>query len=527
MKNFLKYRLVKAISKSSLVFCVLGALLLGNTLYAQDKAVFQKEVSLPGQNNSIYQILNQISRQTGYFFIYDSHIIDSDKNVRIRRGKYSIGELLETMLDDASLSFRVLEKYIIIYRRKPYDEKIIVSDTIKETQYESTLIIRGKTLDAANGKALPYATITVKGRALGVTSNQDGVFNIRIPVELIDDTLRISYVGYKSRIIPVQLLLEGKHEIYLDLDLISLQEVIITYYNPYEVLRKALEAKTELYPRQPSHHTSFYREGAFKGDLILNYSEAIFRINKTAYHSQADDQVMLLKSRNITNLDIEDTLMLKLKAGIKSTLDLDVMKTLPEFLMVEYLGDYKLKAAGIVAFESGVAYAIEFEEADHVREPLYRGVIYIDRQTLAVLKVDFEVHTSYLRKHERRFIPRRSPDHITRIQSMRYSVQYRYWEGTYHLNHVRGDVDIRIRRKNRLFGNNYNVFFEMAVVNIDTLRTDRFRRRETLNTRTVFSDQNFIYDHDFWKDYNIILPEKRISEALKEMNLELENLIEE
>jgi len=527
LKNFLKYRFVKAISKSSLVFCVLGSLLLGNTLYAQNETVFQKEITLPGQNNSIYQILNQVSRQTGYFFIYDSQIIDNDQKVRVRRGNYSIGELLENILDDESLNYRVLEKYIIIYRSITNEEDIVQTDDDKETEHEAKLLIRGKILDAANGKALPFASITLKGRALGVTSNQDGLFNIRIPAELLEDSLHISYVGYESRILPVELLLEGEYHIYLDLGMISLQEVIISYYDPYVILRKALEVRSELYPRQPSHHTSFYREGAFKGDMILNYSEAIFRINKTAYHSPINDQVMLLKSRNINNLDLEDTLMLRLKAGIRSVLDLDVMKSLPEFLMTEYFSDYKLNSANLVAYEAGLAYAIEFREADHVREPMYRGVIYIDRETLAILKVDFEVHPAYLRRNERRFIPRRSPDHITRIQSMQYSVQYRYWEGVYHLNHVRGDVDIRIRPKNRLFGNNYNIFFEMAVVNIDTLRTDRFRRRESLNTRIVFSDQNFVYDHDFWKDYNIILPEKKISEALQEMNLELESLIEE
>lgn len=527
MTILLKYRLEKVFFKINHVLCVLIFLVAGNSIYAQQEAVFQKEVTLPGQNNSIYQILNQVSRQTGYFFIYDSQIIDSDRNLRVRRGNYSIGELLGMMLDDESLKYRVLEKYIVIYTEKTNEEGTIIFGTEKETKPEAQLVIRGKILDASNAKALPFASVAVKDKALGVTSNQDGLFNIRMPAELINDSLRISYVGYKSRIIPARLLLEGIYEIFLEMDMISLQEVIITYYNPYEVLRKALEARPRLYPDKPAHHTSFYREGVFRGDMILNYSEAIFRVNKTDYQSQIDDQVMLLKSRNITNLDLEDTLMLKLKAGIKSALDLDVMKTLPEFLMKEYLQDYKLKSADLVLFESDVVYAIEFQEAAHVREPMYRGVIYIDRNTMAVLKVDFEVHPTFLKKHERRFIPRRSPDHITRIQSMKYTVQYRYWEGAYHLNHVRGDVDVRIRRKNRLFGNNYNVFFEMAVVNIDTLRTDRFRRRESLNTRIVFTDQNFVYDHDFWKDFNIILPEKRISEALQEMNLELESLIEE
>ena len=527
MKNNLKYRVAKDIFTISLVFLVLIALFSNHSVFAQYDTELQTEVTLPGQNNTIYQILNQVSRQTGFFFIYDSQIVDNDKSVRIRRGSYKIVELLDIILDDDSLDYRVLDKYIIIFRTRTEEEALAQIADDEKTEPETQLLIRGKTLDAANGRALPYATITLMGRGAGVTSNQDGLFNVRIPAEFIDDSLRISYVGYKSRIIPVRLLLAVEYHIYMEMDLISLQEVIITYYDPNDILKKALKARHRLYPGEPSHHTSFYREGAFKSDNILNYSEAIFRINKTAYHSNIDDQVMLLKSRILTNQDLEDTIMLKLKAGVRSALDLDVMKTLPEFLMSEYLGDYKFKAADMIAFESGVAYVIDFEEAPHVREPMYRGTIYIDRKTYAVLKVDFEVHPAFLRKHERRFIPRRSPDYITRIQSMRYVVQYRYWAGTYHLNHVRGEIDVRIRRKNRLFANNYNVFFEMAVVNIDTLRTDRFRRRELLNTRTVFSDQNFVYDHDFWKDYSIILPEKRITDALREMNLELESLIEE
>ncbi|TVQ92860.1 MAG: hypothetical protein EA393_03060 [Bacteroidetes bacterium] len=484
------------------------------------------EVTLAGQNNSVFNILNQVSRQTGYFFIYDSQIIDSDRKVRIRRGRYPLDELLSNVLNNDLLQFRLLDKYIIIYlpRADKPDTLAISSDEEYTTR---TFQVQGRILDGETGNSLPFASIFLKGRSVGVTSNQDGNFKIRINDFNDSDSLQISYVGYKSRVIPISLLIEGFHEIYLDVDVVSLQEVVVTWYNPYEILNRALNARNDLYPSQASHHTSFYREGAFKDDMILNYSEAVFRIFKTSYNSQADDQVMLLKSRNITNLDLEDTLMLKLKAGVRSALELDVMKTLPEFLQPEFFSSYKYTGAYIVAFESGSAFAIEFQEAEYVREPLYRGTIYIDRETFAVLRAEFEIHPSYLRKHERRFIPRRSPDHITRIQNMKYVVQYRKWEGKYYLKHARGDIDIRIRPRNRLFGKNYNVFFEMAVVNIDTLETGRFRRRETLNTRSVFMDQKFYYDADFWKDFNIILPEKNISDALQEINYRLENLTEE
>jgi hypothetical protein len=488
--------------------------------------ILQSEITLPGQNNTIFQILNQVSRQTGYYFIYDSQIIDNDQRVRIRRGTFTIEGLLEVVLDDPSLEYRVIDKYIII--RKPPEipaDEITGDESTPEADEKITIF--GKVMDAGSGTTLPFATIALLNKASGVTTNRDGVFNLRLPAVMIDDTLRISYVGYKARSIPVALLVEGTHDIYLQPDLISLQEVIITYYNPYEILRNALEAKTKLYTDKPAHHTSFYREGVLKGEKVISYSEAVFRVHKTAYHQQAEDQVLLLKSRNISNLELDDTLILKLKAGVRSALELDVMKTLPEFLQEEYLSEFELKGADIVAFDGGAVFAIEFEEAAHILDPRYRGTIFIDRESLAILQVDFEIHPSYLRKNERRFIPKRSPDHVTRIQSMRYAVQYRNHGGTYHLNHVRGDVEIRIRQKNRLFGQNYNVFFEMAVVDIDTLRTDRFRRRELLNTRSIFSDQDFEYDQDFWKDFITIYPEKRISDALREMNIEIESLIQE
>ncbi len=488
--------------------------------------ILQDEITLPGQNNTIFQLLNQVSRQTGYYFIYDSQIIDNDKKVRIRRGTFTIAGLLETVIEDPSLKYKVIDKYIII-RKPPGLAADEITGVESKPETDEKITIFGKVMDAGSGKTLPYATIALLNRSSGVTTNRDGVFKLRLPLSISDDTLRISYVGYKARIIPVALLLEGTHDIYLQPDLISLQEVIITYYDPYEILRNALEARTKLYARRPAHHTSFYREGVLKGEKVINYSEAVFRVHKTAYHQQTDDQVVLLKSRNISNLELDDTLILKLKAGVRSSLELDVMKKLPEFLQEEFLSDFEFKGADIVAFDGGAVFAIEFEEAAHVKDPRYRGTIFIDRESLAILQVDFEIYPSYLKKNERRFIPKRSPDHVTRIQSMRYAVQYRSRGGTYHLNHVRGDVDIRIRQKNRLFGQNYNVFFEMAVVDIDTLRTDRFRRRELLNTRSIFSDQNFEYDHDFWKDFITIYPEKSISDALREMNTEIESLIQE
>ncbi len=54
----------------------------------------------------------------------------------------------------------------------------------------------------------------------------------------------------------------------------------------------------------------------------------------------------------------------------------------------------------------------------------------------------------------------------------------------------------------------------MVTCKIDTANVNRFSRIESLPTRTVFSDTHFNYDEGFWGDFNVILPEDKLNEAI-------------
>src|SRR5689334_17597508 len=60
--------------------------------------------------------------------------------------------------------------------------------------------ISGKISDA-NGKPIPFVTITVKGTSIGTTSNTEGVYSITVPDGA--KTLVFSYVGYKAQEIEI------------------------------------------------------------------------------------------------------------------------------------------------------------------------------------------------------------------------------------------------------------------------------------------------------------------------------------
>ena len=54
----------------------------------------------------------------------------------------------------------------------------------------------------------------------------------------------------------------------------------------------------------------------------------------------------------------------------------------------------------------------------------------------------------------------------------------------------------------------------MAVTRLQTDDVNRFRGRETINPRNVFTEQTGGYEDGFWGPYNYIIPDESLEEAL-------------
>ena len=71
-----------------------------------------------------------------------------------------------------------------------------------------------------------------------------------------------------------------------------------------------------------------------------------------------------------------------------------------------------------------------------------------------------------------------------------------------------------------------HTWFEMVTCNIDTLNVKRFPVRESHPAQNILSETNYAYDASFWDDFNIILPEERLSEAILRMTSKIEESVE-
>ncbi len=522
-----KQRSYRAFSSGSgwphpICLMIVIALTTSLSAYAQPD-ILDQQVTLSRQTTTMYGLLNQVSRQTGYFFVYDSDLINNQQRVRIGSVTLSVRSLLNEVLDKPGLDFKVLDQHILIYMPALAAQEQEPPDTVAEQA--TSFLVKGRVLDHETGTPLPHANITIEGKGIGTISNMEGAFQFRLNETYRQYAMKISYMGYKSQTFPLELV-DGKHiEVMMEADYISMQEVIIRYYDPEVIINEMLAARFDNYSNKPVFHTSFYREGVTRNNKLLNYSEAIFRIYKADYSNVYDtDQAVLVKSRQISNADHTDTLILKIKGGVRSALELDIMKSLPSFLDPEFMHEVTFSSVDIVSRDGRSLYAIEFEQTNLAFLPVYKGIFFIDMEHLALVSAEFEVHPKHIDKSTHIFIARLDRRHTLQFDRIHYSIHYQYINGRYHLSHVRGDLEMRFRPRNRLFSTRYHAFLEKVVGHIDHSDVSRFSRRETFRTHTTFIDQDLEYDYEFWGDYNIIPPEKQVTEAFLQIRSKIESI---
>jgi hypothetical protein len=101
------------------------------------------------------------------------------------------------------------------------------------------IVFRGQLLNKSNGSPIPYAHLIILNKNVGLSSNEDGTFAIRMD---LNDSLRISAIGFKNFLFtPTDSIdLKKNYIIELQANVYELETVRITPYLSYAELRRAM-----------------------------------------------------------------------------------------------------------------------------------------------------------------------------------------------------------------------------------------------------------------------------------------------
>ena len=391
-------------------------------------------------------------------------------------------------------------------------------DQVTYTQY------KGEIVNERTKKPLVFANLSIEGTNISTITNSEGEFILKIPDELKNKNLNVTFLGYKSKVIPLAEMQKDNNKIGLEVLVTNLPQINISApKNARELVFQTLQKKGENYFDNPMVMTAFYRETIKKRRKNVSLSEAVVNIFKTPYTSQKRDAVQLYKARKSTDYSKLDTVALKLQGGPFNTLFVDIMKY-PEYIFTaDVLDDYKFSFDHSTTVNNRLIYVINFKQYENVYTPLYEGKLFIDVENKILTSAIFALNITNKEEASKLFVRRKPRNATVHPTEIAYRVDYREKDGRWYYGYSNVLMEFKINWDDRLFNSVYSMTAEMAVTDWEqnlSGETPKFKNR--LKSSIIMGDEAIGFsDPDFWGEYNIIEPEKSIESAIRKINRQL------
>lgn len=249
------YGLVLTCRKKILVTKLTLVLVLTFSLSLQASVLAQK-LTLSKKNISLEQLFNEIKKQTDYRFIFEEDLLTGTERVSLNLRDVTLAELLTEAFRNQNLSFQIHDGTVVVKRLRSKFLQEKVSGTVKDEKNQ------------------PFAGVSIRvvGKNVYTVSNEQGAFELNAAQ---GDSLRFSFVGYKTETVAVQGNLLNL-SMQLD-DNRDLEEVVVVGYQQ-QSLRKTTSAVQVVSGKQienlPAPSFEALLQGRVAGVNIQNFSGA-------------------------------------------------------------------------------------------------------------------------------------------------------------------------------------------------------------------------------------------------------------
>jgi hypothetical protein len=494
-------------SYTRLLPVVFALFLLFPRISAQtQQGLLDKEVNLSRTTGEIEELLNEISRKGKFSFTYTSQIQVHRMGSVLQKKQLIRNHLADIFRFDSVQFIEQNNKVLLV----PIHRKV--------TQVVSYKSIKGLVIDSKTRRPLPYSNVFLINKSTGTITNMGGRFELKISASEPDDTLGVSFIGYKLYKMPVSSLDTGLIIVRLSTRKVQIREVIVKPLDPIYILTKSIEAIPSNYDRKPAVFTAFFRESTRQDNTDISLSEAVINIFKEPYTSMREDQIKIFKGRKGSNTGEKEFVDFVVQGGLYNTLQLDIVKNPPTFLDADYFALYEYHIERIITHFDRPTYVISFDQREGVKYPCYKGRVYLDVESLAIVGASFQLSEKGMNYATGIYV-KKTPKRLgVKPLSAKYEVFYRSYHGKWNLSNVRSDITIRVRRKKNKQQDRFNSDFEstseFVITNKDTANIARFRFAEISKPRDVLVEQIGDTDQEFWGSENVIKPEEPIEKTI-------------
>lgn len=356
------------------------------------------------------------------------------------------------------------------------------------------ITLSGRVIDKETKEPLPFATLGVKGKAIGTITNLQGEFDFHIPAELRNDLFTLSMLGYKPYEVPVWTLLEiNPLVIEVEKSTFLLDEVTIAdSLTGGEILMIALSRIEQNYPMQPYLMEGFYRDLKKVGGTYISLLEAAVKIYDEDYAEPRNkfklrERVALQEVRRsigyasrFTSYFDQDNLLedLLLHNSVRY-----------RHFPLEEVFYQSLKREKETVYNGQAVYVVSYNQD-------YRLRVFVEKKNYAIIHVEFESEL------EEALTKKRGME--SRFVGLKRVIDFKPFLGKYYLNYLTVDSKVNwydIRTKELKFETELTQSLLINDIVPNTIRrvatTEKMR-----NYGLQYQDRP--YNKEFWDNYNVI-----------------------
>ncbi|GAA4314186.1 TonB-dependent receptor [Mucilaginibacter gynuensis] len=192
------------------------------TAFATDsygQKFLEASVTLKLQKAKLTEVLDNIAADKHVQFAYTDNALKQSYKVSLDVTNKSISEVLNLLLTQFNLSYKIIGDVIVIDERQPA-ETVASGRVLSQNQVK----VKGRVTDETK-QPLPGVTVKLKGTTLAVVTDADGNYTIDVPD---DGVLVFTFIGYTVQEMPVA----GKTTLNVQLSTMqtSLNEVVVIGY---------------------------------------------------------------------------------------------------------------------------------------------------------------------------------------------------------------------------------------------------------------------------------------------------------
>ncbi|HVW94366.1 MAG TPA: SusC/RagA family TonB-linked outer membrane protein [Mucilaginibacter sp.] len=253
-----------------------------------------QQVTFKANSISIKNVFTEIRKQTGYIVLYQAEELDASKTVSVNFDHASLKEAMTKILQNQELDFTIEDQSIVIKKKEPS-----LLEKLKNalTPSPPPSVVTGRIRNNI-GEPLSGASITIKRTKEGTIAGADGKFILKNVDP--NDTLLVSFIGYKTLIVPVNAKADFPYLI-MEVATNGLDQVVVQAYGTTTQrlttgdIGKVTAAEIE---RQPVMNPLLALQGKIAG----------LDVNQTSGYASAPVKVELRGRGNISNNFTSDPL---------------------------------------------------------------------------------------------------------------------------------------------------------------------------------------------------------------------------